>query len=167
MDKTASVAAVQSYLSDLFSGVRPAIERTPQGAERLICEGEPHRVRFIANSQGRTVVGGLYVFELGQAGALDGAELPDRALLVRLVIYRPGAPVRWGEGSGAHRRAILDETAEVSFRYFGVASGGSEAGWHDSWRSQRALPALIEVRVRFKPADSRSWAPLVVELKLR
>lgn len=165
MDKSTSVASVQSFVADLLAGAMPVVETTPQTGERLVFEGGPQRIRFVANTRGHTDVGGLYLFEIGLDESPDVRGTIRKALIVRQVLYRSGATINWNVASGARERAILTDIADVTVRYL-ERIPGANGTWQAAWAGQRVLPGLVEMQVKFKDGDPRSWPSLVVEFRL-
>lgn len=59
---------------------------------------------------------------------------------------------------------LLDGVAGIGLRYFGQTADGLPPAWHPVWLRGDRLPVLVEIQVRFAPADRRRWPPLLVAL---
>jgi hypothetical protein len=109
---------------------------------------------------------GLYRFRLHLQSAMRGVQ-SRTALVLRRSLYRPDVAHQGADDTFSDGQVLLDDIAEIGFRYFGQRDGRSAREWHTEWRRTDALPELIEMSVKLPGHDARGWLPLVVELKLR
>lgn len=65
----------------------------------------------------------------------------------------------------AQSEALLEGVQAISIGYLELVERGNgqiEPNWRDEWIDNGALPALVRIRVTFKPGDSRRWPELIV-----
>jgi len=68
----------------------------------------------------------------------------DRQLDLDFHVYERGGETG---GNPTNLTTLASEIDNMEFRYFGKATGEQEPGWHDEWRGQEELPALISIKV--------------------
>ena len=163
IEQTASVSAVQSFLTAAIAQAQPAADPPLSSPLAPSFDGRPDRLVFVAPSSVAVTTGGSYRFEilLDEETGRDGTK---RSLFVVQTLDRNVR--RKDAAATAFRRKGLSNVAGLRFRYFGVARGNTTPSWYDAWSSEPALPRLIEVTVSFLNGDPRVWPPLVVEPKL-
>lgn len=143
-----AVEAAQSLLRDRLARAHPAFTLADDG--RVSLEGDARSLVFDAPAP--LVLGqGTYLryrLAVDEAGGLALAWLPDTE---RSRLAEPA------------RSVLLEGVAGLDLAYFGARRGlSAPPRWHDSWRGQPAMPALIRLRVLFPPGDERVWPELLV-----
>lgn len=99
--------------------------------------------------------------------AVEESERGSKSLVVRWALDRNGlqpeavrAPVE-----DLHREVLIERVQSVEWGYLEAADpaiGPGDANWRSLWTDHRKLPALVRLRVRFAPDDTRQWPELVV-----
>ena len=115
-----------------------------------------------------------FTTDLGSAAAALGTGEADVGLVVdaghRLVL-------RWQPSLHAIRllppplpqtAILLDGVERVEFAYWGHPKGGGDGGggqWLTRW-TERDIPALVRIRLRFMPEAHRSWPDIIAATEL-
>ncbi|MGG5811779.1 hypothetical protein [Falsiroseomonas sp. CW058] len=144
----AAVSSVQEVLRLRLASALPVMLPAEGARPVPAFQGEPTRLRLVAELPPRFGVAGPALVEFAQ----DGSSLR--------MAWRPlhGAAA----GEGARGRVLLDGVAAVALRYAGDPRGGHDLGWHAAWRDAAGLPLAVEFGVSFPSGDPRHWPPLVV-----
>ena len=126
------------------------------GRARLLFEGDAERLVFV------TLLPPL----AGYAGPSEVVlETPPAGSDTLRVAYRPldaqGAD-RFGMGD-YRTHALGAEVSELRFSYYGASEPRAVPAWHERWRDDRRLPALVRVSIRLP--DGSTWPDIVVRLR--
>jgi len=129
--------------------------RPVPAAGRLLFEGGPRGMRFVASLPERLASPGLNWVAVQLR--------PDANALALAVGWRRLAGDAGTADGGAPDKTVLEDVAEGHFSYYGNARGLGQPGWTDQWTEATTLPRLIRLDLRF--TDSRRvWPPLIVAL---
>ncbi len=148
-----SHSALDRYIDQRLSAAREIFERTESGNARLLFDGTPDRIRFVAPARSGPVGGGLYHFEV----MLSAPESKStQALTLRQRLYRPG-----GQGKTKAleaTRRVPGVIKRLGFRYFGASKPGQRPGWTSRWQDRQSLPHIVEISIvaRHDPSMSRT-----------
>ena len=150
--------AVSGFLRKRLTGARPvpyAFDQTNGVARRF--EGEPDRMKFVADLPDYLGRGGPYLHELAVEG--DGEH---ERLVLSLSMVLAGQVVEEREPRPPELLAGNLESAR--FRYRSISAEGGLGEWRDRWENVDQMPLLVEITLT--DANGRSWPPMVVSLPL-
>jgi general secretion pathway protein J len=158
LDASARIQVVQGFLRQQLAATVPLIESTgdPRTFGALLFAGTGEGLRFVS----------LLPEHLGAGASLMELALrpaPGRGpgdLVLRL---RPLDPSDASAGEPAsEERVLLAAVERLELAYFGAGQPGAAPIWWQEWQGQRALPALVRLRLAFPPGDGRRWPELIV-----
>jgi len=140
--------SAQSALRDRVSQIYPAT-KFDASPPYIDFRGKVDQVVFLANPPevARPAPLRRYTVSLDAAGNLALSSISD-------VEARDDAPV--------DRQVLLRHVQRLEIGYFGPAQPDFQPRWRDAWRDERALPALVRVRVAFEDGDPRVWTDLII-----
>lgn len=150
--------AVEGFLRKRLTAARPvpyAFDATNGLAKRF--EGEPDRMRFVADLPDYLGRGGPYLHEFAIEDDGEGEQL---TLALSMVLA--GQVVEEPNARPPERLAGGLKTAR--FRYRALAAEGGLGEWLDRWENVDQMPLLVEVTLT--DAGGRPWPPVVVALPL-
>lgn len=146
---------IRHYLTSSLANAQSVFDAGSENQPMLAFDGTPDTLSFVAVNDSRLDRGGLYKHQV-EVG--DGEE--GRSLVLTRNLFRPSISV----SSSVETRTLLSGLDNATFRYFGTLAGEREAGWHDTWQSQKSLPQLIEMNVTYRDARHAPMPPLVVRI---
>lgn len=151
--KGAELDAVYKLLRRLIVDARPlALITNGSPGIPLYMNGQPNGMSFVSDLPEAIGRGGNYDVVLALGG--------DGRLVLR---WRPHMRTAPGGSAPSYEETELIRGVEaLEIRYFAPPSAGQESGWLSEWRRPTALPALVQVKLRFAKGDSRHWTNLVV-----
>lgn len=145
--------AVHTVLRHVLEGAQPMpLVGLGRSGAALYVLGSPTTLDFVGELPDAVSRGGYSDIALLLTG--------DRRLVVRW--RRHVRDPRMAAGESASETELLRDVAGIEFSYFSPATDRQPGGWHLEWTQPRALPALIRLRLRFRPDDSRGWIDLVI-----
>lgn len=154
-DRMRSVAA---FLRRGIGGARPvAFGTDPQTGARMLFDGEPQRMRFVADLPAYLGYGSAYLHEL-HVERVDGSE----QLLAQLAVVLAGSPAVQADPQPPE--LLAGGLREVRFRYRGLDRDGRLAPWQERWQQHQGLPVQVEVQVQ--PLRGPAWPRLVIAVAL-
>lgn len=135
-------------------------EQTDDGLPPVRFDGEPQRLRFVADVPGYFGRGGPYLHQLQvvRSPRGEGLRLELGLVLVHAGAQLPETPPRPPE-------LLADGLRRVSFRYRGLDPMlGRSGDWQRDWRWADHLrpPQLVAISV--EPLDGPAWPELVVAI---
>ena len=138
-DAGETVRGVQSLLRGEVERACPRLVPSgqPQAPARLRFDGDADSLRFLGPAP----------------GSMGGASCVPIVLRVR----DDGAGQRLSLNVNGRTTDVLRGASAIGFAYL-----PQSGGWRDGWTRQPTLPALVRVRVRFPPGDSRIWPELFI-----
>jgi general secretion pathway protein J len=150
--------AVSSFIRKRLTGARPIPYEFDQAsgmAKRF--EGEPDRIRFVADLPDYLGRGGPYLHELAVEEDEEGLRL-----VLSLGMVLAGQVVE--EREPRPPELLAGRLKEVQFRYRSMSAEGGLGEWQDRWENADQMPLLVEVSLT--DANGRAWPPIVVALPL-
>jgi general secretion pathway protein J len=161
LDASARLQVVQDFLRQQLGQTVPLTEMTdePGASPAMLFAGTSESLRFVSLLPAH-LGGGATLMELALRPRARGDEAGDLVLRMRpLQLTDDGlAP---GE---TEERVLIEAIESLEVAYFGAErEGAAPTGWQE-WQDQRALPALIRMRVGFPQGDDRRWPELIVGL---
>lgn len=121
-------------------------------------EGSQERIVVFAPALLAAAGAGLRRYEISaRPGASVGKDV--------VVQWLPDFAGHSGTGAAALtvEETLLKGVESVEWAYQdGAGQSASARTWREQWHGQRALPALVRLRVRFPPSDSRQWPELIM-----
>ena len=145
--------AVQELLRRTIGDAYPMYVTDAVTGPRIDFDGTKDALSFLAGAPASANVGGRYRFKLfveRRSGADD------------LVLSAIPELVLSGGSTADTRTVVLRDVDHADFSYFGRPAGERNPQWIDIWSKRDDMPALVRVRVAFRPGDTRSWPDLVV-----
>lgn len=156
-------------------GLRATVRQERQSAERGDLDAVDRALRRLINQmepgtsrEPNLVLGEAaavaFTTDLGDAAralATSQAEIRLSVENGRLVMaWRPFVhALRLAPAPPPQRTVLLDGLDRIEFSYWGQAGEG-QAAWSSVWQ-QKALPALIRIRLVFQPGSTRRWPDIV------
>jgi prepilin-type N-terminal cleavage/methylation domain-containing protein len=136
LDRASQLEAVTAFLERTLEVVRPEFEVRAREGRRMMFEGLPSKITFVAATATSSADPGLYKQTLA---------LAERELVLTVARFSPSVPMVQAE----RRRLIYGNVREFQMRYYGRSADRRDAkrGWHTEWRNRTRLPELIEVRL--------------------
>ncbi|WP_460758744.1 prepilin-type N-terminal cleavage/methylation domain-containing protein [Lysobacter fragariae] len=149
---------VEGFLRRRLSASRPIpykYDTTSGIAQRF--EGEPDRVKFVADLPDYLGRGGPYLHELAVEDDGDGVRI---TLALNMVLA--GQTIE--EPQPRPPEVLVDGLKSVHFRYRTISPDGGLDDWMDRWENADGLPMLVEVSLT--DANGFEWPPMVVALPM-
>jgi general secretion pathway protein J len=148
------IEAVQRFLRSRIASARPAVHpddalRDAGTDTRITFIGEPGRISFVAPLPAYRSAGGLYLFVVGIEG--DQLRLHYRPFHPRMRSLQPASGQPWST------LTLLDDVAQVRFRYLGQPHNQTGFGWHLAWPDARRAPLLVEMDVSRGDPAALHW----------
>ncbi|MBF0460604.1 MAG: prepilin-type N-terminal cleavage/methylation domain-containing protein [Magnetococcales bacterium] len=156
LNQMGQISSIQDFL-------RGRLEKAyPQWQEEggVAFHGEPHFVSFVAPMQTYLGKAPFYKLSIGVKEAKRG--LNDLELM-----WKPMLPTEKDEEANQEKSIILEDIADIEFRYFGVKDVDTEPVWLEEWVNKTKLPFLISVTVHFPAEDERLWPVLTVAQRIQ
>ncbi|QSX79997.1 general secretion pathway protein GspJ [Agrilutibacter solisilvae] len=152
------VRAVESFLRRRLVGARPVpytFDQTSGLAKRF--EGEPDRMKFVADLPDYLGRGGPYLHEF--IIERDGEHL---RLSLSLSMVLAGQVVE--ETDPRPPEMLAGNLQSARFRYRALSAEGGLGEWQERWENVDQMPLLVEVTLT--DVGGRPWPPMVVALPL-
>ncbi len=157
----ARLEVVQGLLRRQLSRAYPIALTGSERGRRIVFEGNPAAVTFVAPAPAQIGLGGLYLMNLAVA------EDEGNKRLVLTWQLASAEEERLTESPGAETRVLIDRIAGIELSYFGPPDRRDEPRWFDLWDDAARLPSLVRIRVEFPAGDRRYWPELIVAPMLR
>lgn len=162
LDREAGYDVAGNFLRAHLAEAMPLFEQAEGGVVRVAFDGTSETLTFVAPTQNGPAGAGLYRFAL-QAGPDGSADIPSKALLVKVTPYRSNAREQTAE-SPFEAHVLVEDIRAVAIRYFGRGQFRAAPAWHEAWPRKDALPDLLELTIIRRNGDRSS---LMIELRLR
>jgi general secretion pathway protein J len=163
LDRGTRLALVQAFMRRSLADARPLEIEGPRAgvagpSVALAFDGAAEELEFVGPAPESAESGGLELIGLGlvRQGAAAGG-----ALSLRVRAYDTGAG---GATAPLRETLVLEGVQHAEFAYFGVTTGETAPGWHESWRQMPYLPALV--RLTLTLSGGERVPDLVVALRL-
>jgi prepilin-type N-terminal cleavage/methylation domain-containing protein len=141
------IQVARDHLRNTIGGSRIRFNSADAGQGQLVFFGQSGQVTVSNTMDERLVFGSLYNMTYrAEAGAL---------VLDLTTEQSPPAP--------QEPTILLKNVSSLSFRYFGHKQNEPKPVWHDLW-SEKQLPLLVEISVKFGNSSTQKWSPLIVAL---
>lgn len=144
-------AAYRMFRTEL-AGARPVVPINMPG-NQIVFDGRRDGVEFAAPAPRAVGSGGIQLLSIDFIGG---------KLRARWQPYDGVIPV---VGGRAATTVLIDRLRQVRFRYFGTLAPSVRPAWHDSWRDQAKLPALVQLELTF--FDGGAVPPLLAAPRLQ
>ncbi|MCA1674412.1 MAG: prepilin-type N-terminal cleavage/methylation domain-containing protein [Actinobacteria bacterium] len=144
--------AVMGFLRFELGQVYPLVF-TNEDEERVIFEGEPDRLMFVARLPQHRGVGGAYQIFL--------LEDQDR-LVLRYRLTKADHPYLFESGDVGKEVVLVPGVENVGFSYYGKR--GRTARFYSRWDDPERLPKLLRMRIRPKGRGVH-WPDLIVPIR--
>lgn len=151
-DALAGMDAMQATLRGVIGLARPDYASADTDDARIVFDGEPTEMSFIAPAPGSDGQGQLVLQRLSLAPRGRGSAL--------VLAWSPGMP----ETAAVEPRVtvLLDNVTGLQLAYFGRLGNEDEPDWHDNWRDALALPALVRIHLQRSGAAGPALPDLVI-----
>jgi general secretion pathway protein J len=143
----------QSLLRRMIRDAYPFFLSDGQGHSHVDFEGARESIGFLGNAPNVIGGGGRHRFNLFVDRHRNKSDL--------VLTSTPELGNHYSELALVKTLAIGD-VDWIQFSYFGAATAGQTAQWHDKWTQQNELPKLVRIRVAFRADDARSWPDLII-----
>lgn len=148
------IVAAQRVLRDRVEQLRAVINPS-SGSAIVDANGDETSFTFLAPPLARAEPDSLWRYRIAATAAGD------------LVLYTANSlddryDFRSRDLRGWQPVTVLKDVAAVRINYFGERIGGSGSAWQIAWIYRPQPPALVRIRVTFKPGDRRVWPDLVI-----
>ena len=157
----ARLEVVQGLLRRQLSRAYPIALTGSERGRRIVFEGDPTAVTFIAPAPAQIGLGGLYQMNLAVA------EDEGNKRLVLTWQLSGAEEERLTESPGVETTVLIDRMAAIELSYFGPPDLRDEPRWFDRWDDAARLPSLVRIRIEFPTGDRRYWPELIVAPMLR
>jgi general secretion pathway protein J len=150
--------AVQGFMRRRLTAARPvpySFDQTNGLASRF--EGEPDRMKFVADLPDYLGRGGPYLHEFAVEG--DGDQ---QRLTLSLNMVLAGQVVE--EPDPRPPELLAGNLESARFRYRALSAEGGLGEWMERWQNVDQMPLLVEITLT--DVGGRQWPPLVVALPL-
>ena len=147
-----ALAAAYRMFRHELAGARPIVPVNMTG-NKIVFDGRRDGVEFIAPAPRAVGSGGMQVVLID----FIGGKLQAR--------WQPFDGVIPVIGREAMTAVLIDGLRQVRFRYFGTLAPSLDPAWHNSWRGQAGLPAVVQLELTF--ADGRVVPPLLATPRLQ
>lgn len=151
------IEAIQRFLRSRIASARPVAHPEDtlhvRGTHtRVTFIGEPDRLTFVAPLPAYRSAGGLYLFVVGLEG--DQLRLNYRPFHPRMTSLQPASGRPWSS------QTLLEDVAQLRFRYLGQADDEADFGWSTAWSNAVRTPVLVDIEVRRGSPAALPWPPL-------
>ena len=165
-ERVMPVAIVLDFLRNQLLAAKPELVGDQKGAPQLAFSGGENDLWLVNSFEGETTRSGLYLlhFELGAAGP-TGTANGSKTLWLSLFPFDANAGLE-ALPTVTERRALIQNVADVRFRYFGLSNTDSKVDWSKAWVNEPSLPQLIDMAIDFAATDQRQSTELVVAPRL-
>lgn len=144
LDTRARADAALAFLEQRLSQSTAIYDRGDDGRLRIIFEGSPQSIVFVAPVTFKTEDSGLARFKVSIGSDGDG-----RGGLI--LTWQPWRPTLAGGQSAEtvepRSRLLVSPAQDFALRYFGAPSASEDPEWSDTWQRGDSLPDLVEFRV--------------------
>ena len=144
--------AVMGFLRFELNQVYPLVF-SDESADRVIFEGEPDRLMFVARLPQHRGVEGAYLISL----VAD----QDR-LVLRYRLTKPDRQYLFESGDTGKEVVVVPGVENVGFSYYGKR--GRTARFYSRWDDPERLPKLLRMRIRPK-GRGVNWPDLIVPIR--
>lgn len=149
-----SVIAAQRVLRDRIEQLRPVVD--PDSAVAIVdAVGDQNAFTFQSVPLARNEPDSLSRYRIILTPAGDLTLLTANSLDDRHDFMMPGS-------KGWQPIILLRNVQSSQINYFGARQAGSGASWQINWFQRPQPPALVRIRIAFRPGDRRVWPDLIV-----
>ncbi len=163
-NETGDILLAHRFIGRMLSETYPVVREKKNFVSTLAFEGGPERLAFVALTSPRYGHGGLSWVVLALQPGAKGKALTMSRESYFAVQGDDSRAVQAGAGQAREERVLLEGIAQARFAYFGAPGEDEQAGWHDAWGGEVALPMLVRMDVEFAHGDRRTWPDLVAQL---
>ena len=148
------IRAVENFLRRRIGSAQViAFATDPATSQQSRFQGEPRRMRFVADLPDYLGRGGPYLHDLSVGD--DGSRL-----LVSFAMVQSGRAIE--EARPRPPELLADGLRVVRFHYRGLDPEGGLGEWQPQWEATEALP--VQVAIDIESADGVRWPDLIVSL---
>lgn len=165
LDRETQIHAVRNFLRERLAAMAPARARDSDGNLHVVFFGSEQRLEFASMMPEGHLKAGLYKVSLYLAPEGGSDALPRASALAISMAPLQGIDVSLLAQS--HPITLLTQVETFGMQYFGQRAEHEQAGWHRSWESATAVPALVQIRIGMKKDDSSPSGSFTIETKLR
>lgn len=148
-----SVRMVQNELTRMISAAYPAFQQIDASHARILFDGDPHRLQFLAPD--RATPGSMSVVTIEEAQGTHDVAMRTVTRAELATESDPG----WS-------RILLDHLKSLEFSYYGSNNPQEEPAWHSEWKDRTRPPALVRIRVAFVDAHARHHPEFVIRPRI-
>lgn len=152
---------IRNYLSDVVSASIPLETIGETGDYSAFFHGDSQQFKFVTSHTVPGQYAGLYVTKFHLVPAASRSKLYDLWLDQHL-FHRFAKTDR----RVSPRVKLLEDIANVRFRYYGLEPDKLNPTWVSQWRNPKAAPTLVSIEIDFAQDDKRKWPPLIMNLKI-
>lgn len=159
VDRTSLIRSTQRFLRRQISGILPLAYGEDTTGARIVFEGGPKSMRFVAAMPGYLSNGGPYVQTLElKGGGSSGRELVFSNEMLN------GFDLDDGKPSDAEPVVLLNQIRDGKFEYRTLDEDGELADWSDKWDDPTVTPIMVRVRLTMTDKAQVTFPDLDVPL---
>ena len=159
------VFAGQRLLRNIIESAYPQEPSTTGIADMRGLEGDRESIAITAAPPLAAGGAGLLRYEISVRPAAAG----KRDMIIRWWPQSAGS-VAPGTNVSPMQEVVVEKIVSAEWSYQSHAVQGvidaNNDPWQDNWKATQSLPALVRLRVKFDPKDSRRWPDLIVAPKV-
>lgn len=161
LEKLAELQIAQSLVRRVISRALSSELAEDEGQDAGTLLGTVDGLRLVGPAPAQSLPGGIYQLSL----RLDEAQ-EKRRLVMGWRLLRPRDEDSETDEDEKDKEenivVLVDDVAEVTFAYFGVADQDAGPEWWDRWENVPGLPQLVHIEITFNDGDTRIWPELTV-----
>ncbi len=159
LEQISALGAARTLLEARVVDAMPLWDRSDRGLNVPAFDGTTERLTFVSALARGPDGGGLVRQVIQLSPSATTAGLND---LVLDESRFGGAGDARAAPKSARRSVLVENVAQISFRYIGPDLTRAMPEWSTSWRRRPALPRLIGLTIAFPPGDLRHWPELML-----
>jgi general secretion pathway protein J len=161
--RSQTIHLVQRMLRRQLQQALPVPEPGGHEPGGLDFQATADRIEFVASKTVGTGYSGLYRIRIKVVDDFD-RDIGSKKLVLSYKLLTPDDDARF-PGYEFQDFTILDQFVGAEFAYLNDSGTGTN-DWLHEWTDDRALPALIRLRIEHADSDGAVWPDLIIALKV-
>jgi len=155
--RNTQMRAVSTFLRSRIASARAiAFALDPQANTPQVFEGEPDRMRFVADLPDYLGRGGPYLHDL----SITDDQRGGKSLVVAFSQVQNSTQI--DETAPRKPEPLAVRLKDASFRYRALDETGALGDWDEHWKTGDRLP--LQVSIRVAPAEGAAWPEIIIAL---